>query len=73
MYRGDDIPALDGAYVFADYCARGIRAIQVDRGMVIDERTWDLPVVQVQSFGQDDDGELYVLLGSGPLLKLIAG
>jgi glucose/arabinose dehydrogenase len=73
VYRGREIPALDGAYLYADLCSRGIRGLQVDRETVIDDRTWDLPVEQVYSFGQDDDGELYLLLGSGPVLKLTAG
>jgi glucose/arabinose dehydrogenase len=71
VYRGTAIRELVGAYLFADYCAPGVRAIQVDGDSVIDERTWDLPVEQVQSFGEDADGELYVLLESGPVLKLV--
>jgi glucose/arabinose dehydrogenase len=71
VYRGDAIGALRGAFLFADYCATWIRGIQVDGSTVIDERTWDLPVQEVQSFGEDNDGELYVLLGTGPVLKLI--
>jgi len=70
VYRGDDIPALVGAYLYADYCSPGIRGLQMDGETVIDSRTWDLPVEQIQSFGQDDDGELYLLLASGPVLKL---
>jgi glucose/arabinose dehydrogenase len=70
VYRGDAIDALRGVYVFADYCAAGIRGLQVDGATVVDERTWDLPVEQVISFGADNDGELYVLLQSGPVLKL---
>ncbi len=72
VYQGDDIPALAGTYLYADYCSRGIRGIQVYGDTVIDARTWDLPVEQVQSFGQGDDGELYVLLAGGPVLKLTA-
>ena len=71
VYRGTAIPALKGSYLFADYCADDLRAIQVDGDTVIDERTWDLSVGGVQSFGQDDDGELFVLLESGPVLKLV--
>jgi glucose/arabinose dehydrogenase len=71
QYRGDAIAELQGSYVFADYCAAGLRAIQLDGRTVIDERTWDLPLSEVQSFGQDEDGELFVLLGSGPVLKLV--
>ncbi len=69
VYRGDDIPNLEGAYVFADYCAAGVNAIQVDGDTVIDSRTWDLPG-PLYSFGQGDDGELYLLVASGPVLKL---
>ncbi len=72
VYHGDDIPDLDGVYLFADYCAAGIRGLQLDGGAVIDTRTWDLPLEEVYSFGQGDDGELYLLLQSGPVLKLAA-
>jgi glucose/arabinose dehydrogenase len=72
VYRGERIPTLQGVYLFSDFCAAGIRGLQLDQGTVIDDRTWDLPVEQVQSFGQDDDGEVYLLLASGPVLKLTA-
>jgi glucose/arabinose dehydrogenase len=72
VYRGEQIPGLEGAYLFADYCTPGIQGLQVDGDTVIDTRTWDLPVEEIQSFGQDDDGELYLLLSSGPVLKLAA-
>jgi glucose/arabinose dehydrogenase len=72
VYRGEEIPGLEGVYLYADYCSAGIRGLQMDGDAVIDDRTWDLPVEQVQSFGQGDDGELYVLLASGPVLKITA-
>lgn len=70
VYRGERIEPLRGTYLFADLCAAGLRGLQVDRGNVVDERTWELPLQGVTSFGQDNDGELFVLLGSGPMLKL---
>jgi len=73
VYRGNAIPALQGTYLYADYCSSGIRGLQTDQGQVIDERTWDLPTAQAYSFGQDDDGELYVLLADGRLLRLVPG
>jgi glucose/arabinose dehydrogenase len=72
QYRGSEIAGLQGAYLYADFCAGDVRAIQTDATSVIDERSWDLSVEQIQSFGQDDDGELYLLLASGPVLKLVA-
>ncbi len=73
VYRGEVVPGLAGAYLYADYCSPGLRGIQVDGDTVIAERTWDLPLEQVQSLGQGDDGELYVLLASGPVLKVVPG
>ena len=72
VYRGEDIPGLVGTYVYADYCGSGVRGLQVDRGTVIDQRTWDLPVSDQYSFGRDDEGELYVLLRGGRVQKIVA-
>lgn len=73
VYRGDEIETLRGAYLFADYCEPGLRAIQVDGPNVVDERTWDdLGIEGVQSFGEDQDGEIFVLMAGGPVLRLIA-
>lgn len=72
VYRGGEIEALQGAYLFADYCASGIRAIRVEGDAVVDERRWGLDAEQVFSFGEDNDGEIFVLLGSGPVLRLEA-
>lgn len=71
VYRGDAIEALQGTYLFGDYCAPGIRGLQVDGGTIIDERTWDLDVDGLFSFGEDRDGELFVLLGSGKVLRVV--
>jgi glucose/arabinose dehydrogenase len=70
VYRGEDIPGLQGAYLYADYCSTDLRALQLDGDTVIDTRTWDLPGDQMYSFGQGDDHEVYLLLLSGPVLKL---
>src|SRR5690606_1180738 len=74
LYRGSAIPALQGSYLYADFCAPGLRAIQVHEGQVLAERTWpDLGGAQIQSFGEDADGELYVLSADGPVLKVVPG
>lgn len=73
VYRGEAIESLSGAYVFGDYCAPGIRAIQLDGDAVVDARTWDLGVSGMQAFGRDSDGELFVLLESGSIQKVVPG
>jgi glucose/arabinose dehydrogenase len=70
VYRGEAIKGLQGTYLFADYCAPGLRGLQLDQGTIIDERTWDLELEGVYSFGEDNDGELFILLADGPVVKV---
>jgi glucose/arabinose dehydrogenase len=72
VYRGAAIPGLQGAYLFADYCAAGLRAITTSGTSVTASRTFDLPLPQVQSFGEDQDGEVYALLATGPVLRIVS-
>ncbi len=61
VYRGTKIPDLVGAYVFSDYCNPAIRAIRVEAGTVTVVRDLGVSAASVSSFGQDNDGELYVI------------
>jgi glucose/arabinose dehydrogenase len=61
VYRGSNIPALTGAYVYSDYCASAIRALVQQGGRVTDQRELGVTGNQVTSFGEDQNGELYVL------------
>lgn len=72
VYRGDAIEALRGVYLFGDYCAAGLRGIELDGVTVVDDRTWDIMGEGLQSLGQDNDGEIFLLLGSGEVLKVVA-
>ncbi len=71
LYRGKRIRALVGAYLFADYCAGDLRALRLGAdGKVADERPLGVEIDRPISFGQDDDGELYVLSQGGAVLRL---
>jgi glucose/arabinose dehydrogenase len=61
VYRGSKIPALAGAYLYSDYCDGAIRAIVEQNGQVADRRELGMTASQVTAFGEDQDGELYVL------------
>jgi glucose/arabinose dehydrogenase len=61
VYRGARIPDLRGAYVYGDDCNPTISAIRVDRGRVTASRNLGMQLRSVSSFGQDAEGELYVL------------
>jgi glucose/arabinose dehydrogenase len=71
VYRGEAIQPLRGVYLFGDFCGAGLRGIELDGSTVIDHRTWDIVGEGLQSIGQDTDGELFLLLGSGDVLKVV--
>jgi glucose/arabinose dehydrogenase len=74
VYRGDELPDLDGWYLYSDYCNGSIRALRVDGdgdGDGVQRRSLDLSLDQISSFGQDNEGELYVLSQSDGLFKLV--
>jgi glucose/arabinose dehydrogenase len=61
VYRGTAIAALRGAYVYADYCGRGVRAIAVDEsGAAGNAVQLSANPASIVSFGEDAGGELYV-------------
>ncbi|WP_158057632.1 PQQ-dependent sugar dehydrogenase [Halorussus halophilus] len=73
VYRGSDLPGLEGTYVFGDYAAGGrlFTATRPDDGdglwntRVLEVADGDASKVQrILSFGRDASGELYVL-GTG--------
>ena len=72
VYRGQDVPALRGAYLFGDYCTADIRALVLQDGAVNDERELGVSVAanSLSSFGQDLAGEVYVLSTDGTVYKI---
>ena len=60
VYHGKSIPALDGLYVYGDYNAGWISALGYDGiKITFDSKLLDSPV-NICSFGEDRDNELYV-------------
>ncbi len=71
VYRGSDIPALDGVFLFADFGSGTLWAIRPAAGghevAVLAEN-----VGSIAGFGTDATGEVYLLDLSGRVLKLTA-
>jgi glucose/arabinose dehydrogenase len=63
VYRGQRLPELQGAYVYADYVSTKIWALRYDdnKRRVVANRPIHDPNVPVMSFGEDEKGELYFL------------
>jgi glucose/arabinose dehydrogenase len=71
VYRGEAIPALRGAYVFGDYCAGTLWAI--DAGLDAPQAPVTLLETgrQVSSIGTDDAGEIVLTDLGGTVLRLV--
>ena len=78
VYRGKSMIGLSGVYLYADYCVGEVHGLlRLPTGQV-DERGLGATVPKgnlegggaVTSFGQDNDGEIYVLSAQGGIYKL---
>ena len=72
VYRGSDIPSLQGTYFFGDLTGR-IWSLRYDGATVTEfmERTSILPSAQtIVSFGEDSDGEMYIVGHGGTIFRL---
>lgn len=72
VYRGEDMPALAGTYLFGDYCS-GL----IWQGVENPDGTWTMsdPVetgLSISSFGEDEAGNLYLTDLSGGGVYLLA-
>ena len=75
VYRGSAIPDLVGRYLYADFCRPWVRSFVITAGAVQDEQDHqeDLgPIEGISSFGEDGDGELYLVTLGGTIYKLVA-
>ncbi|MGH9283470.1 MAG: PQQ-dependent sugar dehydrogenase, partial [Acidimicrobiales bacterium] len=71
VYRGDRIPALRGRYLFADYCSGRLWALTEGAAGRWTMTTLLDSGLRVSSFGEDQDGELYVLDHGGAVYRIV--
>ncbi|MBM3661020.1 MAG: PQQ-dependent sugar dehydrogenase [Actinobacteria bacterium] len=71
LYRGSAIPSLRGWYVYTDFCNGSVKAAKVRKDGTVRERDLGLALPTVSSFGQDADGELYLLSLQRGVVKLV--
>ena len=76
VYRGSAIPELRGVYVWSDFCDSTLRgmtaAASASSGGPTIRRFDGVTGDQITSFGQDTDGELYVLGLGGSISRIEA-
>jgi glucose/arabinose dehydrogenase len=82
VYRGTQIPALQGTYVFGDYLAGKIFTLNYDgttasnfqdiTSQLFPTRQGGFNLQNPSSFGEDANGELYITdIGSGSVYKIV--
>ena len=72
VYRGAKYPFLTGTYLFSDNCSSRIFAIDASSDGPSEAVQVGKADASVASFGEDDKGELYVLLLEGFVMKVAA-
>jgi glucose/arabinose dehydrogenase len=72
VYRGEDSPALEGAYLFADYCSGLIFAIDSSTSSLAAPAEAGSSEGNVSAFGEDANGELYVTTLDGTIYRVTA-
>lgn len=73
VYRGTQIPALVGRYVYSDYCASWLRTFEITgSGQARDplELAVAEPLGRVTSLGRDAEGEIYMTTVDGRVLRI---
>jgi glucose/arabinose dehydrogenase len=77
VYRGKAIPELSGTYFYADYCSAFVRSFKWTGSAAEDRRDWtqildpDRKLAMLVSFGEDVDGEQYLLSQNGAIFKFV--
>jgi glucose/arabinose dehydrogenase len=70
-YRGTQIPAMRGAYLYGDYCT-GTISSATQTGAIWTPKTLFTTSIMISSFGEDVAGELYVLdVAKGNVYKIV--
>lgn len=74
VYRGSALPALVGLYFYGDFCNRWVRSFRYASGSVSDHRDWTPELGtpgSITSFGQDANGELYIVTQEGNVFRIV--
>ncbi|NDJ62713.1 MAG: PQQ-dependent sugar dehydrogenase [Chloroflexi bacterium] len=72
VYRGDALPELHGVYFFGDYCIGRVWIMYRDPSEAWQIEEFMLTNRQIASFGEDEQGELYLVDYKGDILRLTA-
>jgi glucose/arabinose dehydrogenase len=72
VVRDESLP-IAGRYVYGDFCTGELRTAALAAGGATDDRSLNLRVPAISSFGEDSAGRVYAVSLGGPVLRLRAG
>jgi glucose/arabinose dehydrogenase len=72
VYRGSAVPELVGTYIFGDLCTGGVFALEPSVGGGWTRVELGFQPIKISSFGEDADGEVYVVDMQGGVVYRIA-
>ena len=75
VYRGSEIPELEGIYIFSDFGKSTLRGVVAQNGRLLTERTVQTTgdvLTAVDSFGEDQHHEMYAVSHGGTIFRLDA-
>lgn len=70
VYRASRIPSLVGAYLYGDFCTGNIWALRYDGRQVTQQAEVADTDLQISSFAEGPDGEIYILSFTGQIARL---
>lgn len=74
VYRGRAIPALVGTYLYGDFCSGEMLLVRTNQGGQVSGEPWVLKTnASISSFGEDENGEIYLLDHKGAVYQLAPG
>lgn len=76
VYRGAAFPSLRGTYFYGDYCSGWIRAVRHSGNQLVEAYSpLSAPLINdnVVSFGEDANGEIYTVMASGRVYRIMLG
>ena len=71
VVRDRSLPALFGRYVYGDFCAGELRSFKPATPEARGDRSLDLEVPSLSSFGEDNEGHVYAVSLDGPVYRLV--
>jgi len=71
VYRGSAIPALAGTYFYGDLCLKFVKTFNKQSGQFTDPPGLQQTGQSITSFGEDAQGELYVVTSQGGVHRIV--